>query len=106
MNTIKRLQHNNSFVAFVLVDRNNDQIAGYCFNRSFCNGKGFRGRMVDINYRGKGLGTIMNKIDKVTVVKALGMIMTIGGMIASNWTGKKEQDQTLEKLVNEKLQKH
>lgn len=51
-------------------------------------------------------GTIMNKIDKVTVVKALGMIMTIGGMIASNWTGKKEQDQALEKLVNEKLQKH
>ena len=48
LNTIKRLQHNNSFVAFVLVDRYNDQIAGYCFNRSFCNGK--------------GLGTIMNKI--------------------------------------------
>lgn len=62
LNTIKRLQHSNSFVAFVLVDRYNDQIAGYCFNRSFCNGKGFRGRMVDINYRGKGLGTIMNKI--------------------------------------------
>lgn len=25
-------------------------------------GKGFRGRMVDIDYRGKGLGTAMNKI--------------------------------------------
>ena len=48
----------------------------------------------------------MNKIDKVSVVKALGMIMTIVAMIASNWTGKKEQDQALEKLVNEKLQKH
>lgn len=44
------------------------------------------------------------KIDKVTVIKVLGMVMTVGGMIASNWTGKKEQDQTLEKLVNEKLQ--
>lgn len=44
------------------------------------------------------------KIDKVMIVKVLGMAMTIGGMIASNWTGKKEQDSTLEKLVNEKLQ--
>lgn len=44
------------------------------------------------------------KIDKVAVIKVLGMVMTVGGMIASNWTGKKEQDQTLEKLVNEKLQ--
>ena len=40
----------------------NDKIAGYCFNRSFFHGKGFRGRMVDIDYRGKGLGTAMNKI--------------------------------------------
>lgn len=46
----------------------------------------------------------MKKIDKVVIIKALGMAMTVGGMIASNWTGKKEQDQTLEKLVNEKLQ--
>lgn len=44
------------------------------------------------------------KIDKVAVIKVLGVVMTVGGMIASNWTGKKEQDQTLEKLVNEKLQ--
>ena len=43
------------------------------------------------------------KIDKVVVVKALGMLMTIGGMLAANWTGKKEQDETLAKLVNEKL---
>lgn len=45
----------------------------------------------------------MAKIDKVTVVKALGMVMTIGGMLASSWTGKKEQDQTIKKLVDEKL---
>ena len=37
-------------------------IAGYCFNRSFFHGKGFRGRMVGIDYRGRGLGTLMNKI--------------------------------------------
>lgn len=49
---------------------------------------------------------IMNKlkVDKVMVVKGLGMLMTIGGMIAANWSGKKETDQTLAKLVEEKLQ--
>lgn len=51
-----------SFLAYLLIDSTNGNIAGYCFNRSFFHGKGFRGRMVDINYRGKGLGTLMNKI--------------------------------------------
>ena len=59
---IKQLQHNKAFLAYVLIDNTNNQIAGYCFNRSFFHGVGFRGRMVDINYRGKGLGTAMNKI--------------------------------------------
>lgn len=57
---IKKLQRNKAFLAYLLMD--GDTIAGYCFNRSFFFGKGFRGRMVDINYRGKGLGTMMNKI--------------------------------------------
>ena len=60
--SIKRLQKNKSYLAYLLIDKVNGQIAGYCFNRSFFHGVGFRGRMVDINYRGKGLGTAMNKI--------------------------------------------
>lgn len=60
--SIKKLQKNNSFLAYVLKDITNERIAGYCFNRSFFHGKGFRGRMVDIDYRGKGLGTAMNKM--------------------------------------------
>lgn len=60
--SIKRLQKNKSYLAYLLIDKVNGQIAGYCFNRCFFQGKGFRGRMVDINYRGKGLGTAMNKI--------------------------------------------
>lgn len=60
--SIKRLQKNKSFLAYVLTDLANGKIAGYCFNRSFFHGKGFRGRMVDIDYRGKGLGTAMNKM--------------------------------------------
>ena len=58
--SIRKLQMNQSFLAYLLVDE--DRIAGYCFNRSFFHGKGFRGRMVDVDHRGKGLGTAMNKI--------------------------------------------
>lgn len=59
---IKKIQKNKSFLAYVLRDNENGKIAGYGFNRSFFHGKGFRGRMVDIDYRGKGLGTAMNKM--------------------------------------------
>lgn len=58
--SLKKLQNNRSFLAYVLMDGN--QIAAYCFLRSFFMGKGFRGRMVGINFRGKGLGTLMNKL--------------------------------------------
>ena len=71
--SIKALQENRSFLAFLLIDRcacvsdslsvpSLASIAGYCFNRAFFHGKGFRGRMVDIGYRGRGLGTAMNRI--------------------------------------------
>lgn len=54
------MQRNKAFLAYVLLDGH--QISGYCFNRSFFHGKGFRGRMVDIDYRGMGLGIMMNRI--------------------------------------------
>lgn len=60
--SIKRLQKNGSYLAYLLINKSNGQLAGYCFNRCFFQGKGFRGRIVDIDYRGKGLGTAMNKI--------------------------------------------
>ena len=60
--SIKRLQKNRAFLGYVLIDKSNGQIAGYCFNRCFFHGVGYRGRMVDIDYRGKGLGTAMNRI--------------------------------------------
>lgn len=60
--SIMRLQRNKAFLAYVLLDKTNGNVAGYCFNRSFFHGKGFRGRMVDVDYRGKGLGTAMNKM--------------------------------------------
>lgn len=60
--SIKKLQKNKAFLGYVLLDKLNNKIAGYCFNRCFFHGQGFRGRMVDIEYRGKGLGTAMNKL--------------------------------------------
>ena len=60
--SIKRLQANKSFLGYVLQDSKNGNIAGYCFNRCFFHGVGYRGRMVSIVYRGKGLGTDMNKM--------------------------------------------
>lgn len=60
--SINKLQKNRAFIGYVLKDAVNGKIAGYCFNRSFFHGKGVRGRMVDVNYRGKGLGTMMNRL--------------------------------------------
>ena len=60
--SINKLQKSKAFLAYVLIDKETNNIAGYCFNRSFFHGIGFRGRMVDVNYRGKGLGTTMNKM--------------------------------------------
>lgn len=60
--TMRKLQRNRAFLAYALIDRATGRMAGYCFNRSFFHGKGFRGRMVDICYRGRGLGTMMNRL--------------------------------------------
>lgn len=60
--SIKILQRNKAFLGYVLKENTNAAIAGYCFIRCFFHGQGFRGRMVDIDYRGKGLGTAMNKM--------------------------------------------
>lgn len=57
---LRKLQKNKSFLAYVLLD--GSQIATYCFIRSFFMGKGFRGRMVGVSHRGRGLGTLMNRM--------------------------------------------
>lgn len=58
--SLKKLKRNRSFLAYILIQ--NDHVAAYCFVRSFFIGKGFRGRMVGMAFRGKGLGTLMNKL--------------------------------------------
>jgi hypothetical protein len=39
-----------------------DKLVGYFFLRCFWNRKCFVGRLIDYNYRGKGIGWIMNNI--------------------------------------------
>lgn len=58
--SIKKLQRLNSFLAYIMLV--GDNVAGYCFIRSFFFGKGFRGRMVGMSHRGRGLGTLMNRM--------------------------------------------
>lgn len=58
--SIRKLQGLKSFLAYILLE--GDNVAGYCFIRSFFMGKGFRGRMVDVDHRGRGLGTMMNRM--------------------------------------------
>lgn len=60
--SLLRLQKNRSFLGYVLFDKASEKIAGYCFNRCYFNGKGFRGMMVGIDYRGRGLATKMHKL--------------------------------------------
>lgn len=47
----------------------------------------------------------MNKINIVKVAKIGGMLLTIGGTIVTAWVGSKENEQTLQKLVDERLKK-
>ncbi len=58
--SIRQLQGNRAFLAYML--EKDGTLVGYFFLRSFFWGKCFRGRMVDIDWRGKGLGTLMNRL--------------------------------------------
>lgn len=58
--SIKRLQSNRAFLAYVLLE--NNHIVGYLFLRSFFTGKCFRGKMVDYQNRGRGLAKLLGMI--------------------------------------------
>lgn len=62
----KSLLIKNREKAFIMLGvKDGDKIVGYGFLRCFFNGKSFRGKMVDIDYQGKG------------IAKQLGVAMTI-----------------------------
>lgn len=47
----------------------------------------------------------MKKIDVVKVAKGAGMLLSIGGMVLTSWVTSKENEKTLEKLVDKSLEK-
>lgn len=55
--TIKKLINRKSYLFFIVLD--DKKIIGYYFLRSFFMGKSYLGKIVDKNYRGKGVGKLM-----------------------------------------------
>lgn len=58
--SIRQLQRNRAFLAFVLKEQNN--IVGYFFLRCSAGGSCYLGRMVDHQHYGQGIATLMNRI--------------------------------------------
>ena len=70
--TIKRLLKNKSYLAYGVWD--NEKMVGYYFLRSYFIGKAYLGKLVDVNYWGKGIGKQMC-LHLMDVATALGMHM-------------------------------
>lgn len=60
LNAIKKQFSNRAFLMMGSYDK--DKLMGYFFLRFFANKKCFVGRLIDSQYRGKGIGRVMNNI--------------------------------------------
>ena len=60
INSLQKQMKNKSFLMMGVFDKN--ILVGYFFLRFFINRKCFVGRLIDKDYRGKGIGSIMNTI--------------------------------------------
>lgn len=58
--TLRELLSRKSYIIYVQEEKG--QIIGYAFLRCFMNGKCFLGKMVDVNYQGKGVCTKLCKV--------------------------------------------
>ena len=47
----------------------------------------------------------MAKVDVVKIAKIGGTLLSIGGMVIASWVGTKENEKTLQKLVEEHVKK-
>lgn len=67
---------NKAFLTFIVTD--SDKIIGYFFLRCFINGKCFRGKIVDNNCQGRGIGTkmgvVMTKVAEHLKLRMFGSI--------------------------------
>lgn len=58
--TLEQLSVTPSFI--MLLAKTDGKIVGYSFIRAFFTGKAFRGKIVDINYRGRGIAKVFGKL--------------------------------------------
>lgn len=47
----------------------------------------------------------MKKVNKVTLAKGAGLLLSIGGMIVTSWVTSKENEKAMKKFVDERLTK-
>ena len=47
----------------------------------------------------------MKKFDVLKIAKIGGVVLSVGSMVLTTWVSGKEQEKTLQKLVNERLSK-
>ena len=74
--SLKRLIKRNSYLLYIV--KYGDDIIGYMFLRCFFIGKCYRGKMVDIDWRGKGIAVLMGKLaTKITTTLGIRMFGTI-----------------------------
>lgn len=57
------------------------------------------------NYYNERRRLIMNKIDPLKIAKIGGMVLSISSMLLTTWVSGKENEKTLAKLVDQKLNK-
>ena len=72
LKTIDKLLRNRSFLAYGVFD--GERLVGYYFLRSYFMGKSYLGKIVDNDYRGKGIGKHMC-LYAMDIAKAMGMHM-------------------------------
>lgn len=74
--TLKRLIKRKSHLMYVV--EKDDRVVGYVFLRCFFNGKCFRGKIVDVNWRGKGIAVLMGNLStEIALQLGLRMFGTI-----------------------------
>lgn len=101
---LEKLIKNPSFIMFISKDAN--QIVGYAFMRCFMNGKAFRGKIVDINYRGKGIAkTFGNLMTKSADALGIGLFGTISKVNVASMASSKAVNEIriIEELPNDYL---
>ena len=59
--SVRKVIGRTSFLTFILIEQNEngEEIVGYAFMRSFTNGSAYRGYMIDVAHRGRGLAKII-----------------------------------------------